>query len=98
MNELAFAFLDYSYIAIAIVKGKMVSVSIHARVNSSSVPSTPEHGDNPMAEKNLDENHVNSEKDVQFALLSTPRCGFGLTTANKKIYALGKFFENLLSF
>ena len=92
-------FLEHSYIAIAIVKGKMLSISIHTPSTSLSTPTTSENGDVMNTDKNGDDNHITSgsgpiltiDKDTPLASLSTARCGFGISSTNNAIFAVGMF-------
>jgi hypothetical protein len=93
--------LEHSYIAIAIVKGKMLSIAIHLSSTSLSTPNTPDSGDILNADKVNDDIHLaNSsgpcltiDKDIPLASLSTARCGFGITSTNDAIFALGILFR-----
>jgi hypothetical protein len=92
--------VEHSYIAIAIIKGKMLSIAIHT---PSSVSTSTTHmldtGDVTSTEKLIDESHSSSgllsllinDKDVPLASLSTARCGFGITSINGVIFAVGTF-------
>ena len=90
--------LEYSYIAIAIIKGKMLSVAIHVPSCAFSSASVLENGDTAHAEKNGDDTHpsnptsslLNSDKEIPLASLSTARCGFGITSTDETIYAVGR--------
>ena len=90
--------LEYSYIAIAIIKGKMLSVAIHVPPSASSPSSALENGDANHVEKNGDDTHstnpanslLNSDKETPLASLSTARCGFGITSTHETIYAVGR--------
>ncbi len=75
----------------------MLSISIHI----SSVPlSTPEITDNIdfMSTNKINDDHhqtngfgpcLTTDKDILLASLSTARCGFGITSTNDAIYAVG---------
>jgi len=93
-------FLEHSYIAIGIVKGKMLSIAIHMPAASVATLNIPENGDIVHADKNGDDNHITNgfsgtslttEKDIPLASLSTARCGFGITSTNDAIFVVGMF-------
>lgn len=77
----------------------MLSIAIHISPVSLSIPNTPDIGDSVFTEKINDENHqtngfspfLTTDKDIPFASLSTARCGFGITSTNDSIYAVGVF-------
>ncbi|CAF4599059.1 unnamed protein product [Rotaria sp. Silwood1] len=86
---------DHSYIAIAIIKGKMLILSIHMSLPSS--PSTPEINGSTPTDKTFDDNHSNPnspiltfDKDVTFGSLLTARCCFGTASIDDMIYVVGK--------
>lgn len=78
--------LEHSYIAIAMINGKMLSITIHLSPIPSSIPSTPDQGD-----VFLSDNHpMITEKDIPLATLAIARCGFGIASTEDTIFALGK--------
>jgi hypothetical protein len=92
-------FLDHSYIIIAIIKGKMLSVAIHLSPVSSPTSNRIENGDSIFIDKIGDDNHITNgngpylttDKDIYLPLLSTARCGFGIASTNDTIFAVGMF-------
>ncbi|CAF1194991.1 unnamed protein product [Adineta steineri] len=91
---------EYSYIAIAIVKGKMLSVAIHIPPVSSSTVNTPEIGDTLHTDRNGDDHYMGNgisgpilttDKDIPLASLTTARCGFGVISTIDSIYAVGGY-------
>ncbi|CAF0897373.1 unnamed protein product [Adineta ricciae] len=92
---------EHSYIAIAIVKGKLLSITIHVSPASSSVPNTPDTVDSLNGDRNgIDEFHaingINGsatimDKDSHLASLSVARCGFGIVSTNDFIFAVGGY-------
>ena len=82
--------LEHSYIAIAIVDGKMLSITIHLS------PDVSDHGDVFFTDQNHQQsnNHFHSystsEKDIPLATLFTARCGFGIVATTDTIFALGR--------
>jgi len=91
--------LEYSYIAIAIIKGKMLSIAIHTPPTSLSTPNTSENGDIIYSDKINDDHHLTNgscpilttDKDISSASLTTARCGFGIISTDDAIYAVGMF-------
>ncbi|CAF3649637.1 unnamed protein product [Adineta steineri] len=89
---------EHSYIAIAIIKGKMLSISIHMSVGSSS-PNTPEKNNiSPMEKITADDNQANVmspiltyDRDITLGLLSTARCCFGIASIDDNIYVVGGY-------
>ena len=82
--------LEYSYIAIAIVQGKMLSITIHLSLTSSSAPNTPDGAEILNPDKMNDDQLLTMDTDIPLASLSSARCGFGVTSTNDAIYALGR--------
>ena len=88
---------DHSYIAIAIVKGKMLAISIHMSPPSSN-PTTPDHSTVGSLEKPADDQcaiRPNSpvpslDTGVSLAPLLTARCCFGIASINETIYVVGR--------
>jgi hypothetical protein len=84
----------------------MLSVAIHMPSASGASPNVSENGDVFPTEKIGDDNHLTngfglnltSDKDIPLASLSTARCGFGITSTNDTIYALGIFSMNSNNF
>lgn len=88
--------LEYNYIAIAIVDGKMLSITIYLSPLSLSIPNTPDTGDVFLPDHyHQSNNHFQSclitEKDIPLATLSIARCGFGIVSTMKTIFALGGY-------
>ena len=84
--EITHNYLEHSYIIIAIINGKMLSITIHLSTLPSSIPSTPDQGDVFVSE-----NHqVIMEKDMPLATLAIARCGFGIASTADTIFALGR--------
>lgn len=84
--EITRDYLEHSYIAIAIINGKMLSITIHLSTFPSSIPSTPDQGD-----VFLNDNHpMIMEKDMPLATLAIARCGFGIASTADTIFALGR--------
>lgn len=87
-------FLEHNYIALAIITGKMLVISIHL---STSNPHTPEHNSLSPAEKSPEDNRTTpillAEKDFPLGSLQTARCCFGITTINEKIYIIGRLID-----
>ncbi|CAF3078570.1 unnamed protein product [Rotaria sp. Silwood2] len=76
---------EYTYIAIAVVKGKMLSIAIHMSPSSLSTPNTSGNG-HLIHTDNIDDNEyvtklfspiLTTDKEIPLASLSTARCGFG---------------------
>jgi len=89
-------FQDHSYIAIAIITGKMLIISIHISLSSSSGPHIPENNGFISTEKNSDDIHSNSinpiltfDKDISLGSLLIARCCFGIASLNDIIYVVG---------
>ena len=92
-------FIEQSYIALAIVKGKLLSIAIHIPPVSSSITNTIELDNIPNGIRNGNDDHHGSngvtlmtEKDVSLASLSVARCGFGCVSNNDFIFAIGMFY------
>ncbi|CAF2445769.1 unnamed protein product [Rotaria sp. Silwood2] len=88
---------DHSYIAIAIIKGKMIILSIHMSSPSPS-PSTPDSNGATPIDKTFDDNQSNTnspiltfDKDIAFGSLLTARCCFGTVSINDMIYVVGGY-------
>ncbi len=88
---------DHSYIAIAIITGNMLAISIHISLSSSS-PTTPEINGFTSTEKLADEccpNTINSilivDKNITLGSLLTSRCCFGAASLNDIIYVVGMY-------
>ncbi|CAF3458633.1 unnamed protein product [Rotaria socialis] len=88
---------DHSFIAIAIIKGKMLILSLHMSLSPSS-PTTPELNVGVPLEKTYDENHSNGnspiltiDNDIEFGSLVTARCCFGTASIGDKIYVVGGY-------
>ncbi|CAF1047277.1 unnamed protein product [Rotaria sordida] len=86
---------DHSYIAIAIIKGKMSILSIHMSLSPS--PTAIENNLVVPIEKTFDDSHSNTtspilmfDKDITFGSLLTARCCFGTGSINDMIYVVGK--------
>ncbi|CAF0889575.1 unnamed protein product [Rotaria sordida] len=90
---------EYSYIAIAIIQGKMLSVAIHMSPSSLSTPTISENGPLTHTNSTNDNTYVanlfspilTSDKDIPLASLSTARCGFGITSTNNTIFVVGGY-------
>ena len=89
------SFPDYNCIAIAIIKGKMLTLSIYMPVSSSS-SKTLENIDDKATEEVLKDNHSNMatsllrpDKNITFGSLLTARCCFGIASINNVIYVVG---------
>ncbi|CAF3483448.1 unnamed protein product [Rotaria sp. Silwood1] len=90
---------EYTYIAIAIIKGKMLSITIHMSPSSLSTPNISENG-HSMYIDTIDDNYyvtnlfspiLTSDKDIPLASLSTARCGFGIISTNNTIFVVGGY-------
>jgi hypothetical protein len=76
----------------------MLSIAIHLSSTSLSTPNTPESEE--ILNTNNDDHHLTNgvgpcltiDKDIPLASLSSARCGFGITSTNDAIYALGMIF------
>lgn len=94
--------LEHSYSAIAIVKGKLLSITIHVPPISVAFVPTPEvgdivDGDEQHASNGFTTPSLPTEKDAHLASLSVARCGFGIVATSDSIYAVGMFAtENVL--
>ncbi|CAF2037873.1 unnamed protein product [Rotaria magnacalcarata] len=87
---------EYSYVAIGIVKGKMISISIHLSSSLTSTPITSENGHTFHTDDNDHiENHTSPvlpiHKEIPLASLSIPRCCFGVISTNNKIFVVGGY-------
>ena len=88
---------EHSYIAVAIINGKMLTISIHMSLPPSA-PNTPDNHsvistETPIDDLNFHAIHIpelSLERDMPLAPLQTARCCFGLASFNDKIYAVGK--------
>ncbi len=88
-------FKDHSYIAIAIIAGKILTVSVHISLPPST-PHTPEINGFLSTEKITDDCHPNPinpiltlDKDIALGSLLTARCCFGIASINETIYVVG---------
>ncbi|UJR37422.1 hypothetical protein I4U23_030125 [Adineta vaga] len=88
---------DHSYIAIAIIKGKMLSISIHISVPPMT-PSTPDKINIIPLERMADENQINPigptltcDKNIALGSLLTARCCFGTASIDDYIYIVGGY-------
>ncbi|CAF1096974.1 unnamed protein product [Didymodactylos carnosus] len=89
---------DHSFVAISIVNGKMLIISIHLQHQEQSL--TIPSGTEPTSRKYSNEDlshHQNgniiADKELMLACLTTPRCGFGIakTAFSNTIYAIGGY-------
>jgi hypothetical protein len=78
----------------------MLSIAIHISSVSLSIPSTTDNRDVMSIDKVSDDNHqtngffgapVTTDNDIPLASLLTARCGFGITSTNDTIFAVGMF-------
>lgn len=75
----------------------MLSVAIHMAPSTMNTPNIPETGESTLAETSTDEPYLSNgtgpmlstDKEITLASLSTARCGFGLTSDQEIIYAVG---------
>jgi hypothetical protein len=76
----------------------MLSIAIHLSSTSLSIPNTPDSEEILNGDKLNDDHYLINcpgqcltiEKDIPLASLSSARCGFGITSTNDAIYALGR--------
>lgn len=91
-------FTEHNYVAIAIVKGKMLTIAIHASASPPALlaseiddsASADITTDNSPAIDLLSQNSAN-EKDIPISSLSRGRSGFGIVSTNSTIFVLGGY-------
>lgn len=85
--------LEHSHIAIAIITGKMLILSIHTSI-PSPISSTPEMNEIITTDtiyQNLSTPILTVEKDIPLGSLLTARCCFGSASYNDRIYVVGGY-------
>lgn len=94
------AFADHSYIAVAIVKSKMVSIAIHMSLPTPS-PHTPDKLVFTPLERIADETQpvvatpvLAGEKNSGLGSLVTARCCFGIASMEKNVYVVGQYISD----
>jgi hypothetical protein len=90
-------FTEHSYIVVAIIKNKMLSISIHMSLPTAT-PNTPDKISFTPLERIADENQTNlsspiltAEKNSTFGSLLTARCCFGIASMDEHIYVVGQY-------